>query len=108
VSTHTDLLAAIGTIPDLSGCACIGLWQLYDSSDADDVATAQRICASCSALQACKQWAATQRLTGVVAGQVQQRKPRPKPSPPGPPVSPMRATALAAIAAHEARIARKQ
>jgi Transcription factor WhiB len=98
----TDLLAELSASPKLPGAACRGRWKLYDSADADDVASAQRICAGCPALQACRQWVETspQRLHGyVVAGVVQRKVKRERKPPPVPPMSVMRRRALAAIAA---------
>lgn len=99
------LLAAINT-PNLASAACRGRHELYDSHDPSDVASAQRICAGCPALQACKQWVETspQRLHGyVVAGQVQRRTKPHKHKPSVPPVSRRYAAAMAALEAWEAK-----
>jgi WhiB family transcriptional regulator, redox-sensing transcriptional regulator len=105
--TLDDLLAQLRGIPKLTGCACIGLWKLFDSDAADDVAAATEVCKRCPALAACATWLASlpprQRPPGVVAGQVQQHKPKhePRTRPPT-----MRERCLAAIADHEDAVAR--
>ena len=85
------LLARIlrGT-PHLSGAACIGNSELFDTVEPLDAEPALTLCARCPALEPCRTWADSQprnTLSGVVAGQIRLRpdqrpkKPKPKPKP---------------------------
>jgi hypothetical protein len=61
--------------PKLDGALCRGRSQLFDSDDPLDVDDATAICHQCPALQACAEWAATQRhdkLSGVIAGELRE------------------------------------
>jgi hypothetical protein len=102
----SDLLDELAASPNLPGAACRGQWQLFDSHDADDVAAAIKICHSCPALAACRQFVnalpPADRPHGcVVAGVVQRAKPRNTRTSPDAPVTALRAAALAAIAEFE-------
>jgi hypothetical protein len=100
-SALAELLDELGSTVKLPGAACRGRWRIFDSSDPQNIAAAQRICAGCPALDRCRSWAATQQqLTGVVAGVVQQRRtPRDRQSTaPVAPVSGMRRRAMEALA----------
>jgi hypothetical protein len=103
----TEFLAELGATVNLPSAACRGRHELFDSRNPSDVASAQKICASCPALQACRQWVETspRHLHGyVVAGQAQRRvRPRERKPSPVPPVSAMRQRVMEAIPAHEAR-----
>jgi Transcription factor WhiB len=73
-----DLLKAIlADSPRLEGSLCRDRSALFDAEQEDEddrqfaVDSAKRLCRQCPALQACREWAATQpRLTGVVAGEL--------------------------------------
>jgi hypothetical protein len=63
--------AALRGVPRLPGAACRGLYAVMDDVDMPD--DALKICAGCSALQACDAWAQSQpenALNGVVGGRV--------------------------------------
>lgn len=67
-----DLLAEIlWTVPHLTGAACQGHWDVFDSNAADDVHEAIRLCRCCPAMLACRTWANRQTgLAGVFGGQI--------------------------------------
>ena len=85
-ATWEGLAGALTGIPRLEGANCIGLSELFDSLEDDDIHEAIAICECCPALTPCRLWADSlprSRLEGVVAGKRRwPRKPRPvKPKP---------------------------
>ncbi|GAC59020.1 hypothetical protein GOHSU_68_00120 [Gordonia hirsuta DSM 44140 = NBRC 16056] len=69
-----------GRIPDFSGAACLGLWDLFDEGGVGEPAEkvsarhdrAVALCRACPVLDACKVWASglpsKKRPPGVLAG----------------------------------------
>jgi hypothetical protein len=71
------LKAILADTPRLKGALCRDRSDLFDAEQEDEddrqyaVDSAIRLCRQCPALQACREFAATQpRLTGVVAGEL--------------------------------------
>ncbi|MGB7236890.1 MAG: WhiB family transcriptional regulator [Rhodococcus sp. (in: high G+C Gram-positive bacteria)] len=82
------LLSVLASSPDLPGAACVKTprlfdWLLDDDEDeprtvrAERHRTAKEICASCPALEACREWASTlaeAEVLGVVAGELRRTR----------------------------------
>lgn len=81
MSALDSLLAAVAAAPSLPGASCRGHWDTFDGGHrGEDVesmhqrhALALRVCQRCPELGPCREWfdglSATERPTGVVAGQ---------------------------------------
>ena len=71
-----DFFTVIASFPRLAGAACKGRAPLFDPESSDQPA-ALSLCASCTALQACRAWfdslSPKHRPEGVVAGIVHRR-----------------------------------
>jgi Transcription factor WhiB len=76
-ATWDGIASALSGFPDLRGARCVNQWAIWDETDDPEVIEyAQNQCQACPALDACRDWAATQRrLSGVVAGQIQPLRP---------------------------------
>ncbi|WP_298442818.1 WhiB family transcriptional regulator [Gordonia sp. (in: high G+C Gram-positive bacteria)] len=78
--TPRQLAVLLADLPDLSGAACSGRWELFDEAepgeDLDQVryrhAEAAQICRACPVLDDCREWSANlpgkHRPPGVLAG----------------------------------------
>ncbi|WP_139826535.1 WhiB family transcriptional regulator [Mycobacterium paraintracellulare] len=77
----SDLVGALST-PHFPGAACVGQHAIFDAAESDPAA-ALAVCASCSALARCREWAADQKWPAgvVVGGQITRAKSRPRPVP---------------------------